>query len=86
MLLAPYRHLGIATHLLSTLLAQAREREPGLGAVWAHVWEASEEALAWYLKRGFVVEGEVVRGYYRRLSPGGARVVKMALGEEVGLS
>lgn len=57
--------------------------------MWAHVWEASEEALKWYMKRGFVVEEEIIRGYYRRLKPGGARVVRMMLlgeGDGVGES
>lgn len=36
--------------------------------------------LEWYLKRGFEVRGEVVKGYYRRLRPGGARVVVMEVG------
>lgn len=78
-LLAPYRHLGIATYLFHELLARARERNPCLSAVWAHVWEASDEALAWYVRRGFVVQEGVVRGYYRRLRPDGARVVRMEL-------
>lgn len=34
------------------------------------------EALEWYTKRGFEVEEELVRGYYRKLRPSGARVVK----------
>lgn len=55
-----------------------RERDAEIKEVWAHVWEASEEALEWYVKRGFSVEEGVV-GYYRRLRPGGARVVRMVV-------
>lgn len=44
------------------------------------MWEGNEEGLQWYLKRGFKVRGEVLKGYYRRLRPGGARVVVMEVG------
>ncbi len=47
--------------------------------VYAHVWEANGEALEWYAKRGFEA-GEVDRGYYRRLKPDGARVVRRRVG------
>ena len=43
------------------------------------MWEANEEALGWYVRRGFEV-GEKVEGYYRKLRPGGARVVKRRVG------
>ena len=48
--------------------------------VYAHVWEANEEGVEWYIKRGFVVVGPVVEGYYRRLRPQGARVVRRRIG------
>ena len=38
------------------------------------------EAVEWYVKRGFVVEGSVVEGYYRKLRPSGARVVRRKVG------
>lgn len=47
--------------------------------VYAHVWEANEEALEWYVRRGFEVQG-VVEGYYTKLRPGGARVVRRRVG------
>ncbi|EFQ98337.1 hypothetical protein MGYG_01370 [Nannizzia gypsea CBS 118893] len=47
--------------------------------VTAHVHETNEEALSWYIARGFTVEEGVIEGYYRRLSPGGARIVKLDL-------
>ncbi|DAA74322.1 TPA_exp: Uncharacterized protein A8136_3520 [Trichophyton benhamiae CBS 112371] len=47
--------------------------------VTAHVHETNEEALSWYIARGFTVEEGVIEGYYRRLSPGGARIVKLEL-------
>ena len=50
--------------------------------VYAHVWEANGEALEWYVGRGFLVEGAVVEGYYRKLRPSGGRVVRRRVGVE----
>ncbi|KOC14616.1 putative GNAT family acetyltransferase [Aspergillus flavus AF70] len=47
--------------------------------VTAHVHEANEEGLKWYIARGFQVEEGVVENYYRRLKPSGARIVKLVL-------
>lgn len=77
-LLAPYRGLGIATTLLSFLLALALSNYPSIQSVYAHVWEANTDALEWYVRRGFTVEG-LVTSYYRRLKPSGARVVRRAI-------
>lgn len=77
-LLAPYRRLGIATTLLSVLLALALSHHPSVQSVYAHVWEANTDALEWYVRRGFAVES-LVAAYYRRLKPGGARVVRRAV-------
>ena len=46
--------------------------------IYAHVWETNTEAAEWYGRRGFEV-GEVEEGYYRRLKPGGARVVRRGI-------
>jgi len=48
-------------------------------SVTAHVHEANDEGLKWYIARGFQVEDGVIENYYRRLKPTGARVVKLAL-------
>lgn len=48
--------------------------------VYAHVWEANEEGVEWYVKRGFVVDRAVVENYYRRLRPQGARLVRRRVG------
>lgn len=48
--------------------------------MYAHVWEANTDALEWYEKRGFEVEKGVVEGYYRKLRPTGARIVRRRLG------
>ena len=48
--------------------------------MYAHVWEANEEALGWYLRRGFGREERKCEGYYRKLRPGGAWLVGRAVG------
>ncbi|GAB7359989.1 hypothetical protein MBLNU230_g7513t1 [Neophaeotheca triangularis] len=77
-LLSPYRRHGIATHLLSIVTARA-VREHGVSSVGAHVWEANEEGLEWYAKRGFA-EVRREEGYYRKLRPQGAVVVRRVVG------
>ncbi|GIJ90218.1 hypothetical protein Asppvi_009171 [Aspergillus pseudoviridinutans] len=47
--------------------------------VTAHVHEANEEGLRWYIARGFQVEEGLVENYYRRLKPSGAKIVKLVL-------
>ncbi|GAQ03830.1 hypothetical protein ALT_1151 [Aspergillus lentulus] len=47
--------------------------------VTAHVHEANEEGLRWYIARGFQVEQGLVENYYRRLKPSGAKIVKLVL-------
>ena len=47
--------------------------------VSAHVHETNDEALAWYAARGFSVQSDVIEGYYRRLKPGGAKIVTLRL-------
>ncbi|KAF2655770.1 acyl-CoA N-acyltransferase, partial [Lophiostoma macrostomum CBS 122681] len=72
--LSPYRSYGIAIHLLSKIIAKA-SREHGVKCVTAHVWEANEEGLEWYKKRGFEIIGKE-DGYYRKLKPSGAVQVR----------
>ena len=79
-LLSPYRGQGVATHLLNEVVGEAVKCHENVTSVYAHVWEANEEGLEWYMKRGFTVEERVLDGYYRRLKPGGARVVRRMIG------
>lgn len=65
--LSPFRSYGIAKHLLEEVTDFAIKRYH-IVAVTAHVWEANEEALAWYKNRGFKVVGRE-DGYYLRLKP-----------------
>lgn len=81
-LLAPYRGLGLAAAavegIFDAVRTVARERRGnGLDIRWvyAHVWTENEEGLAWYRRRGF--ERDVrLEGYYFKLKPGSAWVVK----------
>jgi ribosomal protein S18 acetylase RimI-like enzyme len=77
-LLSPYRTHGIATHLLQTIVTKA-SLEHGVKCVTAHVWEANEEAMEWYKKRGFETLGKE-EGYYRKLKPSGAVLVRRWIG------
>ncbi|ORY12318.1 acyl-CoA N-acyltransferase [Clohesyomyces aquaticus] len=77
-LLSPYRSHGIATHLLQAIVMKAA-REHGVKCVTAHVWEANDDGLEWYEKRGFETLGKE-EGYYRKLKPGGAVLVRKWIG------
>jgi hypothetical protein len=55
------------------------QKEVRIREVYAHVWTENEEALQWYEKRGFRREGEVVKGYYRRLKPDTAWILRRRL-------
>ena len=77
-LLSPYRGYGIAAHMLDNLIRSA-VGEYEITSVGAHVWEANEEGLEWYRKRGFKVVS-LEPGYYRRLNPPDAVVMLRDVG------
>ncbi|KAJ5787557.1 hypothetical protein N7457_002547 [Penicillium paradoxum] len=91
-LLSPYRGEGVATSLLNSLLfASPPNRKTkdsyrvselvkhyNIRSVTAHVHEANDEGLEWYIARGFRVDGDVAE-YYRRLKPSGAKIVRLDL-------
>lgn len=68
--LAPFRNHGLATMLLRDVMWRAVQ-DYGISTVTAHVWEANEEARAWYAKLGFE-EAKYEADYYRKLRPMGA--------------
>ncbi|PQE21306.1 hypothetical protein CJF32_00006443 [Rutstroemia sp. NJR-2017a WRK4] len=78
-LLSPHRHLGLATKLLDAVIGLATSTQVPLGVkiegLYAHVWVENTDALEWYLKRGFE-KGELVEGYYRRLRPQAAWLLR----------
>ncbi|KAE8350917.1 hypothetical protein BDV28DRAFT_29270 [Aspergillus coremiiformis] len=63
----------------STYQVSELVRHYNVRTVTAHVHEANDEGLKWYIARGFQVEDVVVENYYRRLKPSGARIVKLVL-------
>lgn len=77
-LLSPYRTLGLATLLLKAILDCSYAKATDTVCIYAHVWEKNEDALEWYTKRGFkrII---LVEGYYRRLRPSGAWVMRREL-------
>ena len=77
--LAPYRHLGIATYLLEDIISTIIGHYEHVTSVYAHVWEANTDALEWYNQRGFSIDKEILEGYYRRLKPSGARIVRRGI-------
>ncbi|KAJ5249212.1 hypothetical protein N7468_000663 [Penicillium chermesinum] len=88
-LLSPYRGHGVAASLLNSILYTSNETDASkrtvsdlvkhynIRSVTAHVHEANEDALKWYESRGFVLKDGVIEGYYRRLSPSGAKIVQL---------
>ena len=76
--LSPHRRLSLASQLLHSLILTALGAHPRkrITSIYAHVWEANEDALKWYLNRGFSIEGSKIEGYYRRLRPGGAWLLR----------
>lgn len=92
-LLSPHRGNGVAASLLNSLLFSQPPSESSkssyrvsrlvkhynIRTVTAHVHETNDEGLKWYVARGFHVEDGIVKGYYRRLNPGGARIVRLDL-------
>jgi len=65
-------------HLLQAVVKKAVELH-SVRSITAHVWEANEEGLEWYKKRNFeVLEKE--EGYYRKLRPQGAHLVRKWIG------
>ncbi|KAF3399805.1 N-alpha-acetyltransferase 50 [Penicillium rolfsii] len=88
-LLSPYRGHGVAASLLNSLIWASPPDSQGnfqvseivkhynIRSVTAHVHEANENGLRWYVARGFEVQEGVVEGYYRKLEPSGAKVVRL---------
>ncbi|KAK2600764.1 hypothetical protein N8I77_010273 [Diaporthe amygdali] len=81
-LLAPYRGLGLAAAAVEGVLDAARtvaadHRGNGLNIRWvyAHVWTENTDALQWYARRGFETDTRL-EGYYFKLQPGSAWVMK----------
>ncbi|KAK4239741.1 hypothetical protein C8A03DRAFT_13893 [Achaetomium macrosporum] len=84
-LLSPYRSLGLAAAALEHIIASAALL-PAAGSsidartIYAHVWTENEEGLKWYEARGFSRDAEPVKGYYFKLRPDTAWIVRREIG------
>ncbi|RDW80132.1 hypothetical protein BP6252_04770 [Coleophoma cylindrospora] len=79
-LLSPYRSQGLATRVLETVISSAvSQKDVKIDSLYAHVWTENREALEWYAARGFKREEPVLHGYYRRLNPDTAWVLRRRL-------
>ncbi|KAK2597293.1 hypothetical protein QQS21_006067 [Conoideocrella luteorostrata] len=76
-LLSPYRSMGLANAALQHVLAAVHANASfNVKAVTAHVWTENEEGLRWYEGRGFTRDKEPLRGYYFKLRPDTAWLVR----------
>ncbi|KAI8282576.1 hypothetical protein K4K60_003357 [Colletotrichum sp. SAR11_57] len=80
-LLSPYRSHGLATATLDNIIAAASS-VPGVNLrhVYAHVWTDNDEGIKWYTSRGFEQVGDELRGYYIKLRPDSAYIVRRSIG------
>ena len=65
--LAPYRDLGVGTHLLEHSLRVARE-DPNIEEAYLHVQTNNDGAIRFYGKHGFSIK-EMIPNYYKRIDP-----------------
>lgn len=80
-LLSPYRRKGLAQAALESVIRQIvstpeTQEAGGIKSLYAHVWTENAEGLEWYEKMGFHKEGKAVEGYYQKLQPSTAWVLR----------
>ncbi|PNW86932.1 hypothetical protein CHLRE_02g101850v5 [Chlamydomonas reinhardtii] len=75
--LAPYRNFAIGAKLLQRSLAAAQQ-DPNIEEAFVHVQVDNEDAIRFYQRHGFE-KGEVVKDYYKKLSPPDAVVMSKKL-------
>ncbi|KAK4189774.1 hypothetical protein QBC35DRAFT_129264 [Podospora australis] len=85
-LLSPYRSLGLAAAALEHIIASASLLNAAGASldprtVYAHVWTENPDGLRWYEARGFAKDStEPVKGYYFKLRPDTAWIVRRQIG------
>ncbi|KAH7019217.1 hypothetical protein EDB80DRAFT_192736 [Ilyonectria destructans] len=83
-LLSPYRSLGLANAAVDNIAATAvADLDLHVEALTAHVWTDNEEGLKWYEGRGFQREEQPIRGYYMKLRPDSAWLVRRPIAASV---
>ncbi|KAJ2903263.1 hypothetical protein MKZ38_010148 [Zalerion maritima] len=80
-LFSPYRGQGLMGLAVKEILRYAASNPPEPGCritdAFAHVWTENEEGLRWYDAQGFEKVGEKpIEGYYHRLRPGTAWILR----------
>lgn len=81
-LLSPYRRHGLASAALDAIiesLVALPSTEFPITSLYAHVWTENTDALEWYKARGFSQELSVIEGYYSRLKPGSAWILRRSV-------
>lgn len=81
-LLSPYRSYGLATAALDAIIASLvglPSTEFPITSLYAHVWTENAEGLEWYKARGFTKEPSVINGYYSRLNPNSAWILRRSI-------
>lgn len=76
--LAPYRNMGIGGKLLERCMLVVLKSLPEVVEAYLHVHTANDEAITFYQKYGFETS-EVIHGYYKRLEPPNAVILKKRL-------
>ncbi|KAE9380061.1 hypothetical protein N431DRAFT_432372 [Stipitochalara longipes BDJ] len=79
-LLSPYRSKGLAAEVLQEIIEAAiGQNEVRIASLYAHVWTENEDGLKWYAARGFKKEEPILHGYYRKLKPDTAWILRRRL-------
>jgi hypothetical protein len=79
-LLSPYRGYGLAAAALRSAINAATEQiRIRIAGLYAHVWTENTEALQWYAAQGFKKDEPVINGYYKRLRPDSAWILRRPL-------
>ncbi|KAH7316475.1 hypothetical protein B0I35DRAFT_479316 [Stachybotrys elegans] len=76
-LLAPYRSKGLINAAVEDIIHTAvHECDALVTSISAHVWTENEEGLKWYEGRGFQRQEPPIKGYYIKLRPDSAWLVR----------
>ncbi|KAG9241876.1 hypothetical protein BJ878DRAFT_204102 [Calycina marina] len=79
-LLSPYRGKGLAAAALQDVVTYAaRQDKINIRQLYAHVWTKNEDGLKWYASRGFMRDEHIIPGYYSRLNPDTAYLLRRPL-------
>ena len=73
--------MGLAAAALQSIIEATTDQiRFKIAGLYAHVWTENTEALEWYAARGFKRKEPVITGYYKRLKPDSAWILRRKLG------